>query len=117
MSRIADIATALVGYDAADLSVEAVHAFLAQLVAPAVVAQRESVALFDALGRVLAEDIVSPISVPPHDNSAMDGYAFDGAVLKEDAPSDASISLRVVGTALAGAAWRGALAPAMRCAS
>jgi molybdopterin molybdotransferase len=109
MSRVADIATALVGYDAADLSVEAVHAFLAQLVAPAVVSQRESVALFDALGRVLAEDIVSPISVPPHDNSAMDGYAFDGAVLKEDALSDASISLRVAGTALAGAAWRGAL--------
>jgi molybdopterin molybdotransferase len=109
MSRIADIATALAGYDAADLSVEAVHAFLAQLVAPAVVAQRESVALFDALGRVLAEDIVSPISVPPHDNSAMDGYAFDGAVLRADAPIDASVSLRVVGTALAGAAWRGAL--------
>jgi molybdopterin molybdotransferase len=109
MSRIANIATALPGYDAADLSVEAVHAFLLQLTAPAVVSQRESVTLFEALGRVLAEDIVSPISVPPHDNSAMDGYAFDGAVLKADAPSDASVSLRVAGTALAGAAWRGAL--------
>ena len=109
MSRIADIATALPGYDAADLSVEAVHAFLRQLTAQAVVAQQESVTLFDALGRVLAEDIVSPISVPPHDNSAMDGYAFDGALLKPDAPSDASITLRVAGTALAGAAWRGAL--------
>src|ERR1700731_3635785 len=28
-----------------------------------------------ALGRVLAEDLVSPIAVPGHDNSAMDGYA------------------------------------------
>lgn len=111
MSRIADIASALPGYDAADLSVEAVHAFLSQLTAPAVVTQRESVSLFDALGRVLAEDIVSPISVPPHDNSAMDGYAFDGALLPADAPSDASVTLRVVGTALAGAAWRGTLAP------
>ncbi|WP_198083957.1 gephyrin-like molybdotransferase Glp [Variovorax sp. E3] len=110
MSRIADIASALPGYDAADLSVDAVHAFLSQLTAPAVVTQRESVSLFDALGRVLAEDIVSPISVPPHDNSAMDGYAFDGALLPADAPSDASVTLRVVGTALAGAAWRGALA-------
>jgi molybdopterin molybdotransferase len=109
MSRIADIATALPGYDAADLSVEAVHAFLSQLTQRAIVAQRESVTLFDALGRVLAEDIVSPISVPPHDNSAMDGYAFDGAVLPDDAPGDACVSLRVVGTALAGAAWRGAL--------
>ncbi|SFO60838.1 molybdopterin molybdotransferase [Variovorax sp. OK605] len=109
MSRIADIAAALPGYNDADLSVEAVHAFLARLAAGAVVTQRESVALFDALGRVLAEDIVSPISVPPHDNSAMDGYAFDGAVLPADAPIDAPVTLRVAGTALAGAAWRGAL--------
>ncbi len=110
MSRIADIASTLSGYDAADLSVEAVHAFLSQLTARAVVTQRESVSLFDALGRVLAEDIVSPISVPPHDNSAMDGYAFDGAVLPADAPIDASVTLRVAGTVLAGAAWRGELA-------
>ena len=109
MSRIEEIAATLPGYDAAELSVEAVHTFLARLTAPCVVTQRESVALFDALGRVLAEDIVSPISVPPHDNSAMDGYAFDGAVLQENALSDAPITLRVVGTALAGAAWRGAL--------
>jgi molybdopterin molybdotransferase len=110
MSRIADIASTLTGYDdAADLSVEAVHAFLSQLTATVVVTQRESVSLLDALGRVLAEDIISPISVPPHDNSAMDGYAFDGSVLPKDAPIDASITLRVAGTALAGAAWRGAL--------
>lgn len=113
MSRIADIASsALAGHDAAaDLSVEAVHAFLSQLTATAVVTQRESISLFDALGRVLAEDIVSPVSVPPHDNSAMDGYAFDGAVLPDNAPIDASVTLRVAGTALAGAAWRGTLGP------
>jgi molybdopterin molybdotransferase len=35
----------------------------------------EEVALEDALGRVLAEDVESPISVPPFDSSAMDGYA------------------------------------------
>jgi len=111
MSRIAELASALAGHDDADLSVEAVHAFLSQLTATAVVTGRESVPLSEALGRVLAEDIVSPVSVPPHDNSAMDGYAFDGAVLPDNAPSDASITLRVVGTALAGAAWRGALGP------
>lgn len=113
MSRIADIASsALAGHDdAADLSVEAVHAFLSQLTATAVVTQRDSISLFDALGRVLAEDIVSPVSVPPHDNSAMDGYAFDGAVLPDKAPIDASVTLRVAGTALAGAAWRGTLGP------
>ena len=34
-----------------------------------------------ALGRVLARDIVSPINVPAHDNSAMDGYALRGSDL------------------------------------
>jgi hypothetical protein len=35
-----------------------------------------SLPLAEALGFVLAEDILSPIHVPPFDNSAMDGYAF-----------------------------------------
>ena len=34
---------------------------------------------FDALGRVLAEDVVSTVDVPPVDNSAMDGYAVPSA--------------------------------------
>lgn len=110
MSRIADIAAALAGYDPQALSVEGVQSFLGQLVAPAVVREQEPVPVREALGRVLAEDIVSPVSVPPHDNSAMDGFAFDGSVLRDDAPIDASIELRVVGTALAGAAWRGTVA-------
>ncbi|MGC9386364.1 MAG: gephyrin-like molybdotransferase Glp [Hydrogenovibrio sp.] len=37
----------------------------------------EQVDLVDALGRVLAEPIVSGVQVPPHDNSEMDGYAID----------------------------------------
>ena len=36
----------------------------------------ETVALAEGLGRILAEDLVSPINVPPHDNSAVDGFAF-----------------------------------------
>ena len=109
MSRIADIAAVLDGYDPPALSVSAVQAFLAHLVAPAVVSAHEEVGVRDALGRVLAEDIISPVSVPPHDNSAMDGFAFDGAILRDDARTDESIELRVVGTALAGAAGRGAI--------
>ena len=35
----------------------------------------ESVSTFDADGRVLAQDLVSALHVPPHDNSSMDGYA------------------------------------------
>lgn len=63
------------------------------------VATVERVALRAALGRVLAEDIVSPIDVPAHDNAAMDGYAFDGAVL---AHGGAPVMLAVVGQARAG---------------
>ena len=107
MSRIAEIAAVLAGYDPKALSVDGVQSFLAQLVAPAVLRQSENVPLFDALGRVLAEDVVSPFNVPPHDNSAMDGFAFDGTRLETTA---AEIHLRIAGTAFAGAAWRGTLA-------
>jgi molybdopterin molybdotransferase len=36
----------------------------------------EQVSTFDADGRVLAQDVVSSLHVPPHDNSSMDGYAL-----------------------------------------
>jgi molybdopterin molybdotransferase len=35
----------------------------------------ELIDCFDAQGRVLRQDVVSALEVPPHDNSAMDGYA------------------------------------------
>jgi molybdopterin molybdotransferase len=63
----------------------------------------ETVPLARALGRVLADDVVSPIDVPPHDNSAMDGYAFDGAALRAGEP----LRLRNVGTVYAGAPFDG----------
>jgi molybdopterin molybdotransferase len=49
--------------------------------------------------------VISPFSVPPHDNSAMDGFAFYAADLKRDAVT----TLSVVGTAFAGTAWQGAV--------
>ena len=94
----------LQGYDPQALSAEAVGEFLGQLVSP--VRETETVGVFAALGRVLARDLISPISVPPHDNSAMDGYAFDGAQLASGA-----LRLEVVGTALAGKAWQGQVGP------
>lgn len=60
----------------------------------------EQVALRAALGRVLASDIISPINVPAHDNSAMDGYALRG----EDLLPDAELRLRVIDTVYAGRA-------------
>ncbi|MBK9443962.1 MAG: molybdopterin molybdotransferase MoeA [Comamonadaceae bacterium] len=45
----------------------------------------EQVSTFDADGRVLAQDLVSALQVPPHDNSSMDGYAVCCADLADDA--------------------------------
>jgi len=103
MKRLDDIAAALQGYDPQALRVDQVHAFLAQLVQPVSVDESQDVFLLDALGRVLAQDVISPISVPAHNNSAMDGFAFDASQLQADQP----LTLRVVGTALAGKAWQG----------
>jgi molybdopterin molybdotransferase len=46
--------------------------------------EAETVATFDADGRVLAEDLVSPLQVPPQDNSSMDGYAVRGAEIADE---------------------------------
>ena len=63
---------------------------LADLLARATpLARVESVSTFDADGRVLAQDQVSALQVPPQDNSSMDGYALRCADLGEGAPSAA----------------------------
>jgi len=103
MKSIENIAAALQGYDPQALSVDQVNAFLHELVQPVSADESQDVYLFDALGRVLAKDVISPISVPAHNNSAMDGFAFDAAQLQ----TDQALTLRVVGTALAGKAWQG----------
>lgn len=48
--------------------------------------QHESVALKEAYGRVLAEEVISPLNVPGFDNSAMDGFAFRSADVQETPP-------------------------------
>ena len=60
----------------------------------------EEVPLMRALGRVLARDVVSPVSLPPWNNASMDGYA----VRAEDvaAASSREVRLRVIETIAAG---------------
>jgi molybdopterin molybdotransferase len=60
------------------------------LAAGSLVSQTEQLRVGDALGRVLAEDVVSVIDVPGHDNSAMDGYAVNSADCAQ-----AGVSLRI----------------------
>lgn len=55
-----------------------------------------------SLGRILAEDIISPINVPGHTNSAMDGYALKGEALQ----STAFEAFKLIGTAVAGKPFR-----------
>ena len=93
---LADVASCLSDYDPDALTVAQAQAIVAAFVAP--VEAIEQVALRSALDRVLATDIISPINVPSHDNSAMDGYALRGADLGCDRP----VSLRIVGTVYAG---------------
>jgi len=102
---IDEIAASLQGYDPQALPAQDVLKFLSELVTG--VSEIETVDIFDALGRIVAKDVISPIDVPPHDNSAMDGFAFNGKHLSSDGP----LTLKVIGTALAGKAWQGQVGP------
>ena len=90
------VASCLTGYDPDALTVQQAQDIIAACVSP--VSAIEQVALRSALDRILATDIVSPINVPSHDNSAMDGYALRG----EDLHDGGLVSLAIAGTAHAG---------------
>jgi molybdopterin molybdotransferase len=94
---IAGTVSCLDGYDPDSLRVdkarEAIRSCLSR------VKDLETVPIRQALGRVLAQDIVPDIDVPAHDNSAMDGYAVRF--------SDLDKPLKEVGTALAGKPFGG----------
>src|ERR1700682_2543806 len=78
---------------------ELIRSFLAPMTAT------ERVHVRGALGRVLAQDVVSPIAVPGHDNSAMDGYA----VRFQDLLPVGDTILRRIGESFAGKPWTGAI--------
>ena len=61
----------------------------------------ERVDLRASLGRVLARDVVSPVSLPPWDNASMDGFAVHAADIR-GASAKAPVRLRVVETIAAG---------------
>lgn len=103
--KLQEIASCIAGYDPDALPVAQARDVIARALQP--VREVETVALRDALQRVLAADIVSPIDVPSHDNAAMDGYALRGSELRADAPSVFTIA----GTGLAGPPALGDIAP------
>jgi len=70
-----------------------------------VVTQTQELSLLDSIGRVLSVDVVSPVNVPAHANSAMDGYAIAAASI----PGDGTRDLQIIGTAWAGKVFNGNL--------
>ncbi len=103
MTSIAKIVSCLDDYDPQALRVERARDAIRACLVP--IAVNERVHVRAALGRVLAEDVVSTIDVPAHDNAAMDGYAVRHADL---APDD-DTRLQVAGEAFAGRGFGGAL--------
>ncbi|HEV7577687.1 MAG TPA: gephyrin-like molybdotransferase Glp [Caldimonas sp.] len=100
-ASLQEIASCVAGYDPKALPVAQAQEFIARLV-PRVQAV-EKVALRSALGRVLADDVVSAIDVPSHDNSAMDGYALRADELDATAES----TFTVAGAGFAGGRFAG----------
>ena len=88
-------------YDPNSMPVDKARLFIKQFLEP--VAETETLTLHASLGRVLAQDILSPANVPNYDNSAMDGYAFNAQSLNGQ-------QLKVIGTAFAGKAFNGTVA-------
>ena len=83
-------------YDPNSMPVERARALIRQFLKPITTIDRVHIRF--ALDRILAEDITSPIDVPGHDNSAMDGWAIRFADLK----TDGVITLKRVGESFAG---------------
>ncbi len=88
-------------YDPNSLHVERARELILGLLPP--VTGVERVFIRQALDRVLAADVISPIDVPSHDNSAMDGWALRFADLADGGET----RLKNIGTAFAGRAFAG----------
>jgi molybdopterin molybdotransferase len=90
-------------YDPDSMPVDRARTLIGQFLAPVTATQR--VHIREALDRVLAEDLTSPIAVPGHDNSAMDGWAVRFA----DLAGDGETELTRVGESFAGKPFTGSL--------
>ena len=84
------------------LNITAARERIASLVSP--LNAWQSCPVRDALDRVLHQDIISPINVPAHNNSAMDGYAINSRDL-----ASGLTELKQVGIAYAGQPYTGAI--------
>src|SRR5687767_203668 len=91
-------------YDPNSMPVAKARAFIHQFLEPLQGTLR--VPVRSALGRVLAEDVLSPVDVPAHRNSAMDGWALRGA----DLAAAGETTLTEIGASFAGKPFAGTVA-------
>jgi molybdopterin molybdotransferase len=89
-------------YDPNSMPVEHARQLIQQFLTA--LTDQESINLRNALQRTLAADVLSPMNVPPHDYSAMDGYAVRSAD-REGAPC----KLKLIGSAFAGHPFSGSV--------
>src|SRR5260221_10586840 len=87
-------------YDPNSMPVAKARAFIHQFLQPLTGVAR--VPVRSALGRVLAEDVISPVDVPSHRNSAMDGWALRGADLASGEATLVEIGASFAGKPFAG---------------
>ncbi|WP_075257864.1 molybdopterin molybdotransferase MoeA [Herbaspirillum camelliae] len=100
-----DIVSCISGYDPHAMTVERAQAVIREFIHP--IEAVEKLPIRSALSRVLAQDIVSRIDVPAHDNSAMDGYALRG----EDLAEGRELRLQIIGEVRAGDRFTGQVGP------
>ncbi len=90
-----------------NFSVEQARAAITAALRPLPRTESLTLPLAQLVGRVLAKEVISPINVPPHDNSAMDGYAFAGSALQ----AGVACELLSLATVYAGQPFAGSVAP------
>src|SRR5712691_7641704 len=102
MATLKEVISCTSDYDPDALPVARANEVIRSFVKP--VSGVEKLPVRAALGRVLAKEVVSPINVPSHDNSAMDGYAVRNDDLRA---GELVVTLTEIGTALAGREFTG----------
>jgi len=91
-------------YDPDSMPVDKARQLIKQFLSP--VTEVETIKIVNAFHRTLATDLLSPMNVPPHDYSSMDGYAVRHADL-----TGSQNKLKKIGTSLAGKGFEGAVGP------
>jgi molybdopterin molybdotransferase len=104
LSQIVADPSCMDDYDPNSMPVTKARQFIKQFLSPVV--ETDALPIRESLGRILAQDILSPADVPNYDNSAMDGYAFNANDLQQDKPT----ILKMIGTVFAGNAFTEKLA-------